>query len=191
MTAQPTAHEAIGPANVEAFEVLSSDQPPEVKIRKLTKLAEELEAEAEAKMLHAGSIRQVAEGLQALSPGTQNNREEQSNLTESSPPASTPATEDRLNTREGIGVLMRAGGVWSINTLVGELLERGWGPVEAESPARAVEAALSRMNKAGEVDRFARGKYRYKQNFPGSVAVEPMSRAVHDSQLGFGGERNQ
>ena len=85
---------------------------------------------------------------------------------------------------------MKAGGVWSINTLVGELLERGWGPITADNPARAVEAALSRMNKAGEVDRVGRGQYRYAQNFPGSVAVEPMSRATHDRQLGLGGEND-
>jgi hypothetical protein len=56
--------------------------------------------------------------------------------------------------------IMRDGGNWTIERLFEEMRRREWVDADVQHPRKALETAVSRLAKRGEIVRVGRGKYR-------------------------------
>lgn len=146
-----------------------SQNDPDAATRQLRRDADQREAEAEGLRRLADAIdllrsdRATAAVVVTTDPDTDH-----------VPPGHeigrTLSTPERPAGIEAIRRVMREGGVWTAKELLEELTRRGWEPENAKHPQAATEAALNRLWKVkGELDRVARGQYRYK-GLPASPA---------------------
>jgi hypothetical protein len=122
-----------------------------------------LEAEAEEREGEAEALRQVAGAVKLLTGFESNGAH-----------AAPPAAGDVPQGIEAVRRVMTEGGVWTAQSLLEELIRRGWEPKNAQHPLQTIHAAIDRLYRVKEeIDRVERGTYTRKGH-PASPSFETL-----------------